>query len=372
MTQYERMKKSLTSHSATTFLAGLQQDASYGEKIKTIQKAAEEATDFSWLKQDDSVLIKPVVNHGTAYPATTDPLAITAMIRLLKEKGAGRIVVGDLAGITDVRFYPDDLDGSTRGIMENVGIAQATLDAGGELLGFEEAGWGGFYAESPMRGTNWKKPLMMPSILKEMDHIILLPRCGRHMMAGSTLGMKAAVGYWRTDTRSELHRDAKTFYEKIAEANTVPTLVKKQRLILTVADKVLTTFGPNEGYIARPEIGLIISSDSIVTHDMVSLAWLLENRKFTPEEELKSKYDTSKSLANKSNKRIVFILSRSWRTRILSQRLNKEDLETIWDDHVLRQAFNIFDGVPNVILKPANNLIPDELQKTLQRAVSTP
>jgi len=256
--------------------------------------------------------------------------------------------------------------------MEHVGIAQATLDAGGELLGFEEAGWGAFYAEKPMRGTNWKKPLMMPSILKEMDHIILLPRCARHMMAGSTLGMKATVGYWRTDTRSELHRDAKTFYEKIAEANTVPTLVKKQRLILTVADKVLTTFGPNEGYIARPETGLIISSDSIVAHDMVSLAWLLENRTFTPEEELKSKYDTSKTLANKSNKRLVFILSRSWRTRILSQRLNKEDLETIWDDHVLRQAFNIFDGVPNVILKPANNLIPDELQKTLQRAVSTP
>lgn len=365
------MKKTLTSQSTTVFLAGIQPDASYVEKIKTIQKAAEEATDFSWLKQDDSVLIKPVVNHGNTYPATTDPIAIIALIRLLKEKGAGRIVVGDLAGIVDVRFYPDHLEGSTRRIMENIGIAQATLDAGGELLGFEEAGWEAFYPERPIRGTNWKEPLMMPSILKEIDHIILLPRCARHMMAASSLGMKAAVGYWRTDTRTELHRDAKTFYEKIAEANTVPTLVKKQRLILTVADKVLTTFGPNEGYIFRPETGLIISSDSIVAHDMISLAWLLENRKFTPEDELKNHYDTSKTFANKSNKRVVFILSRSWKTVIWSQRLNKEDLETIWDDHVLRWAFNIFDGVPNVILEPTNNLIPEELQKTLQNAIST-
>jgi uncharacterized protein (DUF362 family) len=370
MTQNERMKKTLTSHSTTVFLAGIQPDASYAEKTKAIQKAAEEATDFSWLTQNDSVLIKPVVNSEKTYPATTDPLAIIAMIRLLKEKGAGRIVVGDLAGIADVRFYPDHLEGSTRRIMENVGIAQATLEAGGELLGFEEAGWGAFYPESPIRGTNWKEPLMMPSILKEIDHIILLPRCARHMMAASTLGMKAAVGYWRSDTRTELHRDAKTFYEKIAESNTVPTLVKKQRLILTVADKVLTTFGPNEGYVIQPEPGLIISSDSIVAHDMVSLAWLLENRKYTPEDELKSRYDTSKTLANKSNKGVVFILSRSRKTQIRSQRLNKEDLETIWDDHVLRRAFNIFDGVPNVILKPTNNLIPEELQKTLQRAVS--
>ena len=71
---------------------------------------------------------------------------------------------------------------------------------------------------------------MMPNILKEVQHIVLMPRCSRHILTGSTLGMKAAVGYWRHDTRLEYHRDAATLPEKTAEANTVSTLITKQRL----------------------------------------------------------------------------------------------------------------------------------------------
>jgi len=369
MAQNEINKKNQVSKQKSVYLTGLPSNASDIKKISSIQKAAVAATDFSWLKDDDSVLIKPVVNSGNLYPATTGPHAITAMIKLLKDKGAGRIVVGDLAGIRDVRFYPDHLEGSTRILMEQTGIVQATLKAGGELHCFEEAGWNEFYPEKAI-SRNWKKPLMIPSILKEMDHIILLPRCARHLMAASTLGLKAVVGYMRTDTRMELHRDAKTFYEKITEANTIQTLRKKQRLILTVADKILTTYGPNEGYVSQPEMGLVIASESIVAHDMISLAWLLENRKNTPAEELNCYKDSSKRFSNRSNKNTVRTLSRNWKTAIFSQRLKKEHLETIWDDLVLRHAFNIFDGIPKITLESNDDIIPEKLQMTLQKAVS--
>lgn len=369
MMKKEIVKKNLTSNSARVFLTGISPKDSKIKKIKAIQQAFEASTDFSWLSPEDSVFIKPVVNSGNPYPATTDPLVITAIIRLLKEKGAGRIAVGDLSGIGDVQFHQDQIEGSTRKLMEQIGIAQATVKKGGEIFCFEEAGWGAFYPEKPLHGKSWKEPLMMPKILKEIDHIILLPRCGRHMMAGSTLGMKAAVGYMRTDTRMELHRDAKTFYEKIAEANTVPTLLKKLRLIITSADKVLTTFGPNEGYVSQPKTGLIISSDSILAHDMVSLAWLLENRKYTPEDELMDYKEVNKRFVKKCNKNTVFMLSRKRTTALRSQKLEKENLETIWDDRILKHAFTIFNGVPNVVLKPTNNLITDELLQTLQNAV---
>ena len=88
---------------------------------------------------------------------------------------------------------------------------------------------------------------MMPKIIREVDHVVLLPRCSRHALAGATLGMKAAVGYWRTDSRLEYHHDAATFHEKTAEANTVTSLKEKQRLTLTVADKIQATFGPDKG-----------------------------------------------------------------------------------------------------------------------------
>ena len=125
----------------------------------------------------------------------------------------------------------------------------------------------------------------MPKILKEVDHILLMPRCARHVLAGSTLGLKAAVGYWRTDTRLEYHRDASTFQEKQAEGNTVGTLLKKQRMVILQPDQILTTFGPDKGLVLQPEIGLVMASESVVAHDMVSLAWLMENRRDIPSSE---------------------------------------------------------------------------------------
>jgi len=121
-------------------------------------------------------------------------------------------------------------------------------------------------------GDHWKAGLMMPAILRKVDHIVLMPRCARHVLAGSTLGLKAAVGYWRTDTRLEYHRDAATLHEKTAEANTARTLIAKQRLVVSAAEKILATFGPDKGYVHQPDCGLIIASESVVA--MTWCPWL--------------------------------------------------------------------------------------------------
>ena len=76
-----------------------------------------------------------------------------------------------------------------------------------------------------------------------------------------------------------------TFQEKTAEGNTVGSLLDKQRLVLTAADKILTSFGPDKGYIMQSETGLVSASESVVAHDMISLAWLLLNRESIPESE---------------------------------------------------------------------------------------
>ena len=352
------------------YLAGISSNISKEEKLKAIQKTIEKTTDFSWFSKNDNFLIKPVINSGNPYPATTDPDAIIATIRLLKNKGAGRIIVGDLAGVGDVRFFKDKLEGSTRNLMKKTKIAQNTINEGGEIYCFEEQGWNSFYPEIPLQRKSWNEPLMIPSILKEIDHIILLPRCARHMMAGSSLGMKAVIGYTRTDTRYELHKDTKFFQKKIAEANTLPTILGKQRLILTVADKILTTYGPNNGYINNPKIGLIISSDSILAHDMVSLAWLLENRRNIPEKELRSYEDTSQSYANKYNKRTVKLLSGKRTKTHRLHKLVKDKIENIWDDQVLNHAFQICNGIPKVKIKSIDNILNDKLLQKLQEFVT--
>jgi uncharacterized protein (DUF362 family) len=255
--------------------------------------------------------------------------------------------------------------------MEASGLAQAVQAAGGEIQFFEEAGWDAFYEDAPAGDSYWKSGLTMPNILKEVEHIILMPRCGRHVLAGSSLGLKAAVGYWRTDTRLEYHRDASSFQEKTAEGNTVETLRKKQRLVLSAADKILTTFGPDKGHVFQPETGLVIASESVVAHDMVSLAWLLQNRRnILPSEKdwFKDPYN-SQLIVSIANHWVVSKLG-GWGPAFASEKLVRNDISTIWDDRVLNRAYKVLGGKPKVILQGANNALPEDLKNRISEMVT--
>jgi uncharacterized protein (DUF362 family) len=357
-------KPPILGNPTKVYLAGLPRGATEEAYKVTVRRAALAASDFSWLSRGDAVFIKPALNSGKPYPFTTSPLALSAMIELLREKGAGRVIVGDMSGIEHVKLTPKGFSGSTRKLMEANGMAQAVQAAGGEVHFFEESGWTAFYEDTMPQGTHWKGGVMMPKILQETDHIILMPRCGRHVLAGSTLGLKAVVGYWRTDTRLEYHRDAATFHEKTAQANTAQTLMKKQRLVLSAADRILTTFGPDNGYVHHPELGLIIASESIVAHDMVSLAWLLETRNQIPVDQKTGFLDNSPLVASLANRWVVGKLG-GWGPAFSADRLIKNDLTTIRDDRVLNQAYRLFGGRPQLIIEAVNRSLPNELKNQL-------
>jgi uncharacterized protein (DUF362 family) len=337
------------------------------------RRAAVAASDFAWLSPGDVVFIKPVVNSGKPYPATTSPAAVAAMIRLLKEKGAGRVVVGDMGGVEHVKQHSEVVKGSTRQLAQQTGLAQAAEDAGAELSFFEEAGWEGFFEERPQAGSHWKGGLMLPAILREVDHIVLMPRCGRHALLGATLGLKAVVGYMRFDTRLEYHHQAAFIQEKTAEANTVPTLLKKQRLVLTAADKVLTTYGPDKGYVQTPPIGLVIASPSVVAHDLVSLAWLLLNRQSAPKSQLSMINDpySSQLVVNIANHVVTGMLG-GWGPALSAQKLVRHDIAAVWQDRVLARACQIMGGAPRVELRPAGPGLPPGLMAELEGMVAHP
>ncbi|MCX5874262.1 MAG: DUF362 domain-containing protein [Deltaproteobacteria bacterium] len=347
-------------------LAGVEKGSSEGLVRQAVRDAAEAATDFSWLSKGDSVFIKPALNSGNNYPATTSPVGIKSMVELLRDRGAGRIVLGDMSGIEHVKLRPDGFSGSTRSLMEKCGMSKVALEAGAELHFFEEFGWGAFYEDLPPGGSHWKKGLMLPIILREMDHIVLMPRCGRHTLAGSTLGLKAAVGYWRTDTRLEYHKDSETLYEKTAEGNAVDSLVTKQRLVVSVANKILTTFGPDRGYVVEPDTGLVIASQSVVAHDMVSLAWLAMGRLETPKWELVWFNDPDKSqfIVNMANRWIVSRLGNII-DAFQADTLIKNDVKTIWEDRTLNRAYQLFGGRPTIDIEAANDLISAEMKMRL-------
>jgi len=198
-------------------LAALSKGASDEKVILAVRRVAEAATDFSWLSQGDVVFIKLASNSPNRYPATTSHLAVRAMAGLLRDKGASKVVVGDKPGVQYVYQDKKGQRGSSRDILTRNGLHQAAQDSGAEVHYFDEAGYDAYFADHPEHASNWKGALMLPNILTEVDHVVLLPRVSRHVLAGSTNGLKAAVGWLRDDSRLELHRDAKTFLKKIEE-----------------------------------------------------------------------------------------------------------------------------------------------------------
>jgi uncharacterized protein (DUF362 family) len=352
-------------------LAGVQDGAEERVLISAVKDAAQSATDFGWLSKGDAVLIKPALNSGNPYPATTSPEGIGAMVELLKEKGAGRVIVSDMSGIEHVKLTPEGLNGSSRELMHASGMAQAALEAGAELHFPEEAGWDAFFEDHPVDDAYWQAGIMMPNVLQEVDHIVLMPRCSRHLLLGSSLGMKCAVGYWRTDSRLEYHKLASTIQEKTADANTVKCLRDKQRLVLTTATQILTTKGPDDGFVAKPETGLVIASESIVAHDMVTLAWLLQNRRAMSDEEKADSRDPYQRQVVVGNlNRLVVMRLGGPREAARAERLLRNDIDSIWDDRVLNRAYEVFGGIPQVKLVDVRDSVPQEVEEGLAGMVS--
>ncbi len=293
---------------------------------------------------------------------------------MLKERGARRVIVGDMCGIEHVKLSQEGLSGSSRRLMEASGMARAAEAAGAELHFFEESGWPAFYEDFPAAGSHWKQGLMMPNILKEVDHIVLMPRCARHVLAGSTLGLKAAVGYWRTDTRLEYHRDASTFQEKTAEGNTVDTLLKKQRLVLSAADKILTTYGPDKGLVRaagdRPGHGIGVGGWP-TTWCRWPGSWKTGAGVPSSEKEgFKDPYG-SQFMVSAANHWVVSKLG-GLGEAIDSERLTRNDINTIWDDRVLDRAYQAFGDVHAVVLEEANDGVPQALKKRLAECTTPP
>ena len=248
-----------------------------------IRNALQASDDFSWLNEGDSVFVKVASNSNLTSPSVTSPDAVSSVVQFLLEAGAGTVYVGDMSGAQFVRHLSDETIGSTRDNMRVNGLLQAAESAGATIHCFEERPFEEAYIPGiPSVEHHWGDELHVAEILDRVDHIINLPRLGKHVLAGTTLGLKNAVGWISDASRGALHRDGHIFQEKIAEINAIPQLMDKQRLTLTLVDKILTTYGPDAGYHLPLEHPIVIASNDIVSHDQIALLTLLWARQNTP------------------------------------------------------------------------------------------
>ncbi|MDA3896230.1 MAG: DUF362 domain-containing protein [Desulfobacteraceae bacterium] len=252
----------------------------HADAYDVFKKTIEASTDFSWLSKSDSVLIKLSLNSGNPYPATSDPWALAFMIRLLREKGAGRIMAGDSSGVESVLWTKKDQKGSSRECCKQAGLFDVIEQNRVEAVFFEEQGYDAFMPVSPAGLHHWKEPLWVTSTINETDHIIYLARVSSHVLGDITSGMKIGVGFLREDSRKAFHQGGDSFYAMYEEINQIPAISSKLRLVVSSGRNVLATFGPDKGHVTAPDLGLIISSEDLFAHEILAYAWLLYNREF--------------------------------------------------------------------------------------------
>lgn len=263
-----------TPHVASAWIPKGEHALAYDVFKKTI----EASTDFSWLSRGDSVFIKLAVNSGNPFPATSDPWALAFMIRLLREKGAGRIMAGDSSGVESVLWSKNGQKGSSRACCKQAGLFDVIAQNNAEAVFFEEQGYDSFMPVYPAGSHHWKEPVWITSAVTEADHIIYLARVSSHIMGDITSGMKISVGFLREDSRKAFHRGGESFYAMYEEINQIPAISSRLRLVVSSGRKVLSTFGPDNGHVTAPGQGLIISSGDLFSHEALSYAWLLYNR----------------------------------------------------------------------------------------------
>ena len=182
------------------YIYGVKEQKNLESSIKNI--LLKSTNDLSWLSKGDVVLLKPALNSPDPYPATTDPVTIEVIARLLIQRGA-RVVIGDQSGIGHVLHSPNGtVKGSSKGNYEKSGMKRMKEIP---FAAFEEEGWDKGFYRYKSDGLSWKHGFFITNWVKKVDHIINLPRLSTHVQAGVTLGFKNFVGLLREDSRLEFH-----------------------------------------------------------------------------------------------------------------------------------------------------------------------
>jgi uncharacterized protein (DUF362 family) len=119
---------------------------------------------------------------------------------------------------------------------------------------------------------HWKKPMRITSVVKEVDHIIYLPRVSSHVLADYTGALKIGVGFLREDSRLAFHSAGVNYNAMYEEINHVPEIESKVRLAVSSARSITSVFGPTLGPVVTPDHGLFFASTDLLSHDLVGYA----------------------------------------------------------------------------------------------------
>jgi len=200
------------------------------------------------VEEGDEILLKPNFNTGDAPPGSSDPDFVKAVIELLYEHGAGKVVLGESSML---RL-------STHKVLQETGMMEKAEEAGAEVVCFDEGKW----VEVVTGGKHLKK-VSLPETALNTRKIVYVCCMKTHRWAKFTLSLKLAVGFMKPSERVALHM--RNLEEKIAELN----LVVHPNLIIMDGRKCFVSGGPAKGELRSP--GVVLASGDRIAMDVEGL-----------------------------------------------------------------------------------------------------
>jgi uncharacterized protein (DUF362 family) len=205
------------------------------------------------VEKGDTVLLKPNYNTADPYPGSSDPNFIGAVIDVLHQAGAEKIIVGERTAFLH-----------NRKVLEKTGLIEVARKAGAEVTVFGRDGW-----QTLLDRTGWRrvrveggKFLHSVSLARqalEAQKIVYVPLIKTHHAAQFTGSIKLSMGLVKPFfDQSRFH--AQHLQEKLAELG----LIIKPDLIIMDARKVFITGGPAKGELRTPNL-VLASGNQIIT-----------------------------------------------------------------------------------------------------------
>jgi uncharacterized protein (DUF362 family) len=277
---------------------------------EAVRRAVALSGGMNFIREGQTVLIKPNVTGAVVSPATTSPEVLYAVIKLAAERGPKRIIVADRS------FSPvfNTKTPKTLDVMKKVGhiaaVEQAKSDVKApvvavgledcedelELLGRKGAEM--WRKVKPENAELWPNGFELAELLFAVDHVINVPVIKTHFQAWFTMSMKAFVGMSHHRTRREFHTafkgDNSLFNQKAAgsrrrlgaegrkkdveEAEPLVNRVAELNLGITPAINILDgtkSFvfgGPSHGDSVEPK--LVVASRDRIAADATGVAVL--------------------------------------------------------------------------------------------------
>jgi len=187
------------------------------------------------------VLLKPSYNSSGPPPAASDPEFVKALIELLYEHGAGKVIVGE-----------SSMEGrTTRKVMAKTGVLEKIKEAGAETVFFDERKW-----TKVNVGGKYLKTVSLAERAVQALKVIYCCNMKTHFRAEFSLSLKLGFGFVKGSERLAFHLEH--LKEKMADLN----LVIHPNLIIMDGRKIFIRGGPFHGDVREPNV-VLVSGDRI-------------------------------------------------------------------------------------------------------------